>query len=475
MRTIATRIWLVVGLCLGVGGIAIAALIHGLGSTSDSYEATLHDLQLRTRQQDAARVMQVTFKKEVQEWKDTLLRGGDPNDLAKYSGQFRTAAAKTAAMAADLETALTDPEARRVAGEFQTAHQAMGVKYESALRVFEQSKGVDAHGVDKLVKGQDRAPTDLIDNLVNILVKRANAVVASEKEVVAARIRTVTMAVLIAFGIIGIIASFTIQRISRSLRGAVAELNETASQLEGAASQISTSSQSLAEGASEQAASLEETSASTEQINSMARRNSENTRLAAGLVSQSQQKFVATNQELDQMVEAMGEIKTHSDKISKIIKVIDDIAFQTNILALNAAVEAARAGEAGLGFAVVADEVRNLAQRCAQAARETAPLIEESITKSNGGKSKLDLVAAAIRAITAEVGNAKTLVDGVSVGSDEQTQAIEQIGKALTQMDQVTQTTAANAEEGAASAAELHGQSEALKNVVEHLAAMVGA
>jgi methyl-accepting chemotaxis protein/methyl-accepting chemotaxis protein-1 (serine sensor receptor) len=206
----------------------------------------------------------------------------------------------------------------------------------------------------------------------------------------------------------------------------------------------------------------------------MARKNTENSRGAADLVTQSQQKFVQTNQLLDQSVVAMGEINTQSGKISKIIKVIDEIAFQTNILALNAAVEAARAGEAGMGFAVVADEVRNLAQRCAQAAKDTAALIEESIAKSNDGKTKVDQVATAIRTITEESAKVKTLVDEVNLGSQEQTRGIEQVGKAITQMEHVTQKTAANAEESAAAAEELTAQSATLKSIVESLTAMVG-
>jgi len=241
-----------------------------------------------------------------------------------------------------------------------------------------------------------------------------------------------------------------------------------------AAGQVSSSSQSLAQGSSEQAASLEETSASSEEINSMACKNTENSRSAADLVTQSQRKFANTNQSLDQMVVSMDEINSQSGKISKIIKVIDEIAFQTNILALNAAVEAARAGEAGMGFAVVADEVRNLAQRCAQAAKDTSALIEESIAKSNDGKTKVDQVAAAIRAITGEVASVKTLVDEVNLGSQEQARGTDQIGKAITLMEQVTQKTAANAEESAAAADELTAQSESLKEVVERLTAMVG-
>ncbi|MHB1673434.1 MAG: methyl-accepting chemotaxis protein [Acidobacteriaceae bacterium] len=270
------------------------------------------------------------------------------------------------------------------------------------------------------------------------------------------------------------LAFVVIRGMNNALRQAVSELNEGAGQVTSAASQIASSSQSLAQGASEQAASLEETSASSEEINSMARKNAENSQTANGLVTQSQQKFNETNQSLESMVVAMGDIKASSDKVAKIIKVIDEIAFQTNILALNAAVEAARAGEAGMGFAVVADEVRNLAQRCAQAAKDTAALIEESIAKSNDGKTKVDQVAVAIRAITEESAKVKTLVDEVSLGSQEQTRGIEQVAKALTHMEQVTQQTAANAEESAAAAEKLTAQASMLMEVVHQLSAMVG-
>ncbi len=288
-----------------------------------------------------------------------------------------------------------------------------------------------------------------------------------------------TAKAVLAFGLLGcallgITVTVAMRRATRQLQITATELEVAAREVAGAAAQVSSSSASLAQGCSEQAASLQETSASSEEINSMARLNTEKSRAAADLVAHSQDKFAQTNQSLEQTVAAMSDINAQSGKISNIIKVIDEIAFQTNILALNAAVEAARAGEAGMGFAVVADEVRNLAQRSAQAAKDTAALIEESVAKSTGGKSKVDEVAMAIGAVTGEAAKVKTLVDEVNQGSLEQARGLEQIGKAIAQMQQVTQQTAANAEESASAAVELNAQSNTLKDIMERLTDLVG-
>jgi methyl-accepting chemotaxis protein/methyl-accepting chemotaxis protein-1 (serine sensor receptor) len=244
----------------------------------------------------------------------------------------------------------------------------------------------------------------------------------------------------------------TLKRVSASLAGGAEEVAQ-------AATQIAMSSQTVAQGTSENAASLEETTASSEEINSMAQRNIESSSAAADCVTEAERKFIETNRSLEEMVVAMAEINASSGKISRIIKAIEEIAFQTNILALNAAVEAARAGEAGMGFAVVADEVRNLAQRSSQAAKDTASLIEESIAKSNGGKQKVDSVASAIHAVAIEAAKTKELVEQVNMGSREQSKGIAQIGQAIVQMGQMTQATAASAEQSAAAAEELTAQS----------------
>jgi len=269
-------------------------------------------------------------------------------------------------------------------------------------------------------------------------------------------------------------AAFVVRSVNRALLTTVGQIAGGAELVAAAAGQISTSSQSLAEGSSEQAASIEQTSSASQGVHSMAHKSTQTSRAAADLMGDCQQKFARTNQSLDQMVVAMSGIKTQSEKISKIIKVIDEIAFQTNILALNASVEAARAGVAGMGFAVVADEVRNLAQRCAQAARDTTALIEESIAKSNDGKAKVDQVAGAIREITEESIKVRALVDEVNQASQEQARENEQIGEAIGRMEHVTTRVAASARDGAASAQKLHEESRELKDIVERLAGMVG-
>jgi methyl-accepting chemotaxis protein len=269
------------------------------------------------------------------------------------------------------------------------------------------------------------------------------------------------------------LAFFITRDITGALRTMILQLGEAARQVAGAALQISRSAQSLAQGSSEQAASLEETSASSQQINATASRNAQNSKSAAVNMVEASERVSEANLNLEQMVASMNEINASSEKISKIIRVIDEIAFQTNILALNAAVEAARAGEAGLGFAVVAEEVRNLAQRSAQAAKDTAELIEESITKSNDGKTKLDLVAVGVRSITESAAKVKALVHEVKLGSEEQASGIEQVAKAIMEMEKVTQTTAANAEESASASEELSAQSETLEGIVGQLECMV--
>jgi methyl-accepting chemotaxis protein len=277
----------------------------------------------------------------------------------------------------------------------------------------------------------------------------------------------------IALAIVGAIA-FVVRQITTKLRAITASLSDGASQIAAGSSQVSASSQTLALGASEQASSLEETSASAEEITSMTRQNAANTSQVAELMTTVDHRVTEGNSTLGLMIASMKQINESSGKISKIIKVIDEIAFQTNILALNAAVEAARAGEAGMGFAVVADEVRNLAQRSAQAAKDTASLIEESIATSDQGSTQLQKVADVVGSITEAANKVKVLVDEVNIGSQEQAKGIEEIARSLTQMDKVTQGTAAAAEQSASASEEMSAQARSLSHIVDELRIMAG-
>lgn len=180
------------------------------------------------------------------------------------------------------------------------------------------------------------------------------------------------------------------------------------------------------------------------------------------------------NVALNEMIESMRQINTSSEKIAQIIKVIDEIAFQTNILALNAAVEAARAGEAGMGFAVVAEEVRNLAQRSAQASRDTATLIQDSIASVRDGRARLGQVTGSIRTMTDGAARVKVLIDEVNTASHEQARGVEQIARTVAEMDGVTQTAAASAEQSASASEQLSAQAETMKAMVSRLRTLVG-
>lgn len=279
------------------------------------------------------------------------------------------------------------------------------------------------------------------------------------------------MAVILAATLV--IAWLVTSRLNRSLKRISSGLGDAADEVASAANEVSSASQSLAQGSSEQAASIEETSASLEEMSAMTHQNANNAQEANGLMEKTRTVVQEANEAMRALIDSMQEISQASDETSKIIKTIDEIAFQTNLLALNAAVEAARAGEAGAGFAVVADEVRNLAMRAAQAAKSTAELIEGTVKKVKTGSDIVSRTNTAFIEVATSTSRASELVGEIAAASREQAQGIGQVNSAVSEMDKVTQQTAATAEESASASEELTAQAEHMKAMVQELLTMV--
>ena len=299
--------------------------------------------------------------------------------------------------------------------------------------------------------------------------ENTDQVVAERKNLFVGIATFVALCCLSILATIFIVRKNIVKPINRTIEG----LTRSTDQMQGVTGQLSLSSQSLADGSSAQAASIEETSSSLEEMSAMTMQNADHAKQADTLMQASNQVVQRANNSMSELTIAMDQIFQASEETSKIIKTIDEIAFQTNLLALNAAVEAARAGEAGAGFAVVADEVRNLAIRSADAAKQTATLIEDTVKKANDGTelvTKTNDAFAEVATSTTKVGD---LVSEIAAASNEQSEGIGQINKAVTEMDKVIQQNAAGAEESASATEELKAQSEQMKAFVDLLVSVV--
>jgi methyl-accepting chemotaxis protein len=477
--------------------------IFALNQSINAYGATVQDNVANERMVSATLV---AFKLQVQEWKDTLLRGKDPADLDKYWTAFQTREKTVSTLAAELKTKLPEGESRTLIERFAIAHTSMGEGYRKGFEAF-KSAGFEPSAGDKAVAGVDREPSALLEQATQ-KIAADSAQVSAQAAIDAHHATEISIALMLAVLALamigGVMFSRTVSRplghalscaravatgnlsmdfdssgkdeiaqllaalkdMQSSLSQVVAKVRENAEGVATASAEIASGNLNLSSRTEEQAASLEETAASMEELTGTVRQNAENARQASTLADAASHTASRGGVMMGQVVETMHGIADSSSKVAEIIAVIDAIAFQTNILALNAAVEAARAGEEGRGFAVVAAEVRTLAQRSASAAKEIKALIAQSTDRVNAGSVLVGNAGQIIAEIVGSVQRVTDIVGAISSASQEQSTGIEQVNTAVTQMDEVTQQNAALVEEASAAAHALAEQANSLRDAV---------
>lgn len=370
---------------------------------------------------------------------------------------------------------LHDAEDRRLFDAIRKAHNDVATTRERMIQLSREGNFKEHDRLSNEVQQPNR--TRLLEAIsaaaaYNDMTGRRDA--ESGKAAVVVAKRSFQTAVFASVIIAALLAWLTLGATRRTLKSVSSDLNRGAMQTAATASQVAISSHSLSTGASEQAAAVEETSASLEEMLSMVRTTADNAQKAKQLASEARTLAESGQVTVTAMLEAMGQIGNAGQDVAKIVKNIDEIAFQTNILALNAAVEAARAGEAGAGFAVVADEVRSLAQRSAAAARETAEKIDAAIASTRRGRQCSAEVERSLVEISEKVVATDQVVGEIATAAREQAQGITQIGSAITQIDRISQSNSATAEQSASAAEELNQQAEALRDSVNQLQQLAG-
>jgi methyl-accepting chemotaxis protein len=375
----------------------------------------------------------------------------------------------------DYEPLVSDDEDRRLYEEAKRARDIMTASRSRALELLKENKAEESRKVrQEAVIPDYEKYLKAIDLDVDYNEKLGKTLADAGKSSALFSTRLIGLALGLAALLAFLLAWQVIRSTNRALKDVTVNLDKGALQTASAARQVSMASQNLASGASEQAASVEETSTSLEEMSSMIRATAENAEKAKELASEARSVAATSSMTMAEMTHAMAAIDSSSAEVAKIVKNIDEIAFQTNILALNAAVEAARAGEDGAGFAVVADEVRSLAQRSAAAAKETADKIEAAIANSRKGSQCTAKVEESLTQIAEKVNTTDSLIAEIATAAREQAQGIEQINAAIAQMDKVSQSNSASAEESASAAEELDAQAGILKDLVAQLRLLVG-
>jgi methyl-accepting chemotaxis protein/methyl-accepting chemotaxis protein-1 (serine sensor receptor) len=472
-RTITARITYSVIAILAISllsGFFALRAISGLGDTVRQTAArTAKALAL------AERVRAVTYQARFASRGVSLgLFEKLPADVDRARQTFQSSAGQVQQIADELRPLLKDLAEQKALHDLESLLPAWQSLRQEMFRLADAG---DTAGLSKLRNGKVRLTAEAVDKCAATLIDLENqamarAIAGAQSSI--SRTFALQIVFIAVIAMAGAIVIVIVWRAGRQLKKVSAGLRLSAGHLASTSAQIGAQGQSLAQAASEQAASLEETSAAAEIVSTIIHRSQEHTRTAAGVMTEVDRATQAGTAALEEMIASMAMISDSSSGIAKILKVIDEIAFQTNILALNAAVEAARAGEAGMGFAVVADEVRNLAGRCGHAARDTAELIDQSIARSRDGSTKLLKLSDLVRVIVAHSQQVKGLVDQIRAESDEHTHGMDQISKAVSQIGLTTQQTAAGAEEGAASGMEMTAQAQALRADAQRLETLVG-
>jgi methyl-accepting chemotaxis protein len=483
--------------------LSALAGIYRLNQALDTYSTVVRDHEMQVRSVDA---MGAALRTQVQEWKNTLLRGKDPASLDKHWAAFATQERAVLAQADKLLQGLPAGENRALVEKFAAAHRQMGQNYRKAFELF-KAGGFDPVAGDVSVQGMDREAFKLLDDTAD-RIQAAGVAVAAEADAAGqrgTRNSVIAMLLVAAFGTLGgVWFARTITRpigqaleVAQAVAGGdlrmqvqprgrdeigqllqairdmqaglvrvVAEVRQGSESVATASAQIAQGNNDLSARTEEQASALEETAASMEELASTVRQNAENARQGNQLAMKASAVAADGGAVVGQVVETMKGINDSSRRIADIIQVIEAIAFQTNILALNAAVEAARAGEQGRGFAVVASEVRSLAGRSAEAAKEIKALIDTSVARVEQGSTLVDKAGATMTEVVASIRRVTDIVGEISAASAEQSAGVGQVGEAITQMDQATQQNAALVEESAAAAESLKVQAQHLVQAV---------
>jgi len=469
---LSTRLYISNGLMLASILALAAGSLLGLKSTSRGLETVYNDRVVPLQQ----------LKSIADDYAVAIIDAVNKANAGLFTAEETLAGVDASAARikqnwqAYMATELTEEEAslaREAAQLFAVADQAV-----AALRADLSGRTGRIPGQMDRFDGALYASIDPISGKITELVDLQLRVARSEYEQAQQRYARMVGLVIVLVAVAVLLGGGYAWRlsanVSSTLREIARRLSRGAEQTASAAAQVSSASQVLAEGANDQAASLEESSASLEEVAATTQQNADKAKQLSEIGGQARASGDVSVQDMAEMTTAMKAIQESSAEIAKIIKTIDEIAFQTNILALNAAVEAARAGEAGKGFAVVAEEVRSLAQRSAQAASETAAKIEGAVERSVHGAAICDKVAARLDEIVAKARQVDGLASEVATGSHEQKQGIEQINQAVSRMDSVAQGIAASAEESAGAVQELDAQALVLKDSVTALAALLG-